>query len=137
VNKSSKCESATPFAPRKSKSAGQNSAPCFRLSQIAAPRQILVRLCQLTNFGEIRDIEVRHGEPVFGSASQVLVDLRLDANEAPRAETRLLDFDLCQEFCRLLLQLDRIENGRIARIEIRAGLPRRILFESHVGRMSA
>jgi hypothetical protein len=115
--------------------AGQEAPPWIRFSQLSAPRQLLVRLCQLINFGEIRDIEVRGREPLFGAASVVLVDHRLDADEAPRQEGALPDFNLCQEICRLLSRLDQIENGRISRIEIRSGLPRRILFESHVGRL--
>jgi hypothetical protein len=72
---------------------------------------------------------------LFGAASVVLVDHRLDADEVPRLEGTLPDFNLCQEVRRLLAQLDLIENGRISRIEIRAGLPRRILFESPVERL--
>jgi hypothetical protein len=92
----------------------------------------LVRLCQFTNFGEIRDVEVKAGEPVFGSLSQILVDLRLDVDEVRRPEAVLADFVLGREMRRLVGEIERIENGRIARIEIRAGLPRRILYEMPV-----
>jgi hypothetical protein len=92
-----------------------------------------VRLCQLVNFGEIQNINLQNGEPVFGSASRILVDLRLDDNEAPRRESTLPDFAVSREVRRLLTEFDRLENGLVTRIEIRAGLPRRIQFEAPVG----
>jgi hypothetical protein len=107
----------------------------IRFSQISPQRQVLVRLCQLINFGEVRDLDVRNREPVLGSSVVVLADVRLDADEAMRCEARLSDFTLCQELRRLLAQLDGIEHGRITRIEIRAGLPRRMLFETQVQRL--
>lgn len=119
-------------ASGKSKGTGADS-PLSRFSQLSSERQLLVRLCQLVNFGEIRDIEVRNREPLLGAASRLMVDVRLDSEEAPRRESSLPDYSLCQEICRLLAEFDRLENGRVSRIEIRAGLPRRIQFEALVG----
>lgn len=115
-----------------SKGAGADS-PSFRFSQLCSERQLLVRLCQLINFGEIRDIEVRNREPLLGSASRLLVDVRLDSEDSPRRESSLPDFNLCHELRSLLAEFDRLENGKVSRIEIRAGLPRRIQFEAPVG----
>lgn len=120
---------------RRSSEIGLDSLTSVRFSEISVPRQALIRLCQLTNFGEIRDIEVRGREPIFGSASAVLVDVRLDADEVTRPESVLPDFTLRQELRRFLSQIDQIETGRINRIEIRAGLPRRMLFEVSVRRL--
>ena len=111
---------------------GADTPPCPPLSQLSGERQLLVRLCQLVNFGEIRDVEVRNREPVLGSASRLLVDVRLDSEESPRRESLLADFNLCNEICRLFAEFDRLENARISRVEVRAGLPRRILFEAPV-----
>ena len=105
-----------------------------RFSQLSEARQLLIRLCQRINFGELRDIQVLDREPVF-EASQVLVDRRLDGDETARVEAQIPDFELCDEFRRLLDQLDVIDQGRISRIEIRAGLPRRLLFESPFSRL--
>jgi hypothetical protein len=118
-------------ASGKPKGTGADSTPS-RFSQLSSERQLLVRLCQLVNFGEIRDIEVRNREPLLGSVSHLLVDVRLDSEESPRRESSLPDFSLCHEIRRLLAEFDRLENGRVSRIEIRAGLPRRIQFEAPV-----
>src|SRR5258708_6263087 len=100
-----------------------------RFSQLSLPRQALVRLCQDMNFGEIRDIEVRDGEPMFGSAPIVLIDVNLDSDEGMRPEAAIPDFELRREVCQLMSRLDEIRDGRIERIEVRAGLPRRISYE--------
>jgi hypothetical protein len=56
----------------------------------------------------------------------VFADIRLDVEEHPRDELSLPDFVLCAEFHRLLSMLDEIADGEISRIEIRAGVPRRL-----------
>jgi hypothetical protein len=121
------------FAIGKSQGAGAGRLPCSRFSELSWERQFLARLCQVINFGEIREIEVRNREPIFGSVSRILVDLRLDNDESSRPESTLLDFNLSHELCRLFAEFDQLENAQISRIEIRAGLPRRILFEAPIG----
>lgn len=104
----------------------------FRFSQLSPRRQALVRLCQRVNFGQIEKLHVENAEPAFESETVALVDEKLDAGEMPRPESELADFELPAELCRLMTRLDEIKNGRIERIEVRAGLPRRVLFESRL-----
>ena len=100
-----------------------------RLQQLSAPRQYLVRLCQLINFGRIEDLELRRGEPVFSPAPRVFLDVRLDLEDAVRSEQGLPDFAIPEEIHRLLARLDAIQDGNIERIEVRAGIPRRLIVE--------
>ena len=102
------------------------------LSEVSAPRQVLVRLCQSVDYGQILELHVRVGEPVFNPAPLVLRDIKLDADYAGRPETELADFTLSAEVCRLLDRIDEIKAGRIQRIEVRAGIPRRILIEAQL-----
>jgi hypothetical protein len=60
----------------------------------------------------------------------VLVDVKLDQDEGPRPEVELRDFELCSELRRLMSRFDGIKNGKVARLEIRSGVPRRAIFES-------
>jgi len=104
-----------------------------RFSQLSRSRQNLVRLCQRTNFGHFLDLVVCDGEPVLSDlAPRVLADIRLDVDEQPRPEVGLDDFLLCAEFRRLLARLDHIVCGTIPRIEIRAGVPRRMILQRSV-----
>jgi hypothetical protein len=60
----------------------------------------------------------------------VAVDVKLDSDEEPRTELGLTDFVLCDEVCRLMDRFDQLKNAKIERIEVRAGIPRRVVFES-------
>src|SRR3954453_24062281 len=103
----------------------------LRLSSVTLRRQQLIRACQVLGFGEVRGILVQDGDPNL-EAGSLMADERLDRPEDPRPEIGLNDFELCQEWCRLLARLDQIRNGVIERIEVRAGIPRRVLFDARI-----
>jgi len=92
---------------------------------------MLVRLCQSVNFGQINDLSVRDCEPILECpAPSVFVDVRLDVPAQPRDEISTADFALGAEVRRLMALLDKIEKGKITKIEVRGGLPRRVTFEA-------
>ena len=114
-------------------SLGQATATArVTLSEISAPRQALVRLCQSVDYGQIIGLQIRDREPVFNPPPTVLLDVKLDADCGPRREAVLDDFILREEVHRLLERIDRIEDGRLDRIEVRAGIPRRVLIETRL-----
>jgi hypothetical protein len=82
------------------------------------------------NYGSIQGLCVKEGDPVLSPPPLVLADIKLDSDEESRTELDLTDFVLRDEVCRLMAQFDRLNNARIERIEVRAGIPRRVLFES-------
>jgi len=98
--------------------------------QLSAPCQRLVRIFQSINFGRIEDLEVRSGEPVFNPAPRVLITVELSSDEGARAEYDLGDFALPKETVRLMDHLSELGHGTVAIIEVRAGLPRRLVIES-------
>ncbi len=100
----------------------------IRLSDLSSPRQVLVRLNQDIVYGQILDLHVRDGEPVFDPLPTIVRDIRLDGDGASRPESVLADFVLRQEVCRLLQCLDELQNGKVQRIDVVAGIPRRILI---------
>jgi hypothetical protein len=97
-------------------------------SQLSIPRQALVRLCQRINFGSIQGLCVKDAEPVLSPPPLVHIDVKLDADEAPRPEAALSDFELCGESCRLMNRLDEFKDTTVERIDVRAGIPRRLTF---------
>ena len=100
-----------------------------RLTQLSAPRQALVRLFQSVNFGQIIGLTIRNGDPAFHPEPTVLLDVKLDADNGERPEAGLADFTLCDEVRRLLAHLDQLRNGTVERIEVRSGVPRRVIIE--------
>ncbi len=115
--------------PPGKKAAAQATPSLRRFSHLSASRQALVRLCQATNYGLIRNLEVRDSEPVFSPPPVVAVDVKLDADEGPRPELDLTDFVLKAELCRLLDLLDEFQTATIEHIEVRVGIPRRVIFK--------
>ena len=105
----------------------------LRFSQLSPARQTLVRLFQSINYGHIQNLTVEDQEPLLGNASPVaLADIRLDVEDPPRVELDVVDFILCAEVTRLLALFDKIQNANISKIEVRAGIPRRIKIEHQV-----
>ena len=105
-------------------------ATALRLSNLSPARQALVRCCQAINRGSIEGLEVRQSEPAFDPLPVMVRDVKLDKEEEPRPELRLSDFMLSNEIMRLLSLLDEMKCGVIRLIEVRDGIPRRMLLES-------
>ena len=104
----------------------------LRFSQLSPARQALVRLCQSTNYGHIQNLTVEAQEPVLqGVLVIATTDIRLDAEDQGRGELLLDDFILCAEVTRLIALFDKVQNAMISKIEVRAGIPRRISLEHH------
>jgi hypothetical protein len=108
-------------------------SPTLRLSNLSPQRQHLVRLCQRLNFGSIRGLAIREGDPVFDPPPLLFADVKLDRDDPPRPETELADFDLVQEVVHLMNRLDDLITTTIELLEIRAGIPRRVVFRAAVG----
>jgi hypothetical protein len=114
---------------------GVSPSPCIgaanaglRFSHLSSTRQALVRLCQNINYGSIQALCVNDGEPVLTPPPEVFVDVKLDADEPPRPEVDLPDFEVCGQVCRLIRELHELGTGIIEHIEIRGGIARRIVF---------
>jgi hypothetical protein len=99
------------------------SQRALRFSELSPQRQILVRFCQQTNYGFIRDLEVRDRQPVFDAPNAVLVDFKLDCADEPRPETALMDFQLPDEVLRLMDRLDKLITTKLESLEVRGAFP--------------
>jgi len=100
-----------------------------RFSDLSGARQAFVLACQSVVFGKITGLLVQDAEPAFTAKTKVFVDVKLDSKERPRLEESLADYELSAELVRLFSKLDDIRNGIIEQIEIRSGLPRRLVFK--------
>ena|SRR5579862_4103547 len=65
----------------------------------------------------------KRGRPSKGPTFQSLPDVY---GPPARAELELEDFALCTEVCRLLAQIDALQNGTIEKIVVHGGVPRRV-----------
>jgi hypothetical protein len=103
-----------------------------RFSEVSAPRQALIRHCQKIGFGKIGPFLVRDREPVLTPETEIFLDVKLDSDAAPRPERQLSDFALSQEIVRLLSKLDAFGDCVVEHLEVRAGIPRRIVLKAKI-----
>jgi hypothetical protein len=102
----------------------------IRFSDLSPARQTLVRVCQAINHGSIEGLKVRISEPVFDPMPVLLRDVKLDSDGESRPEAGLSDFVVSAEVLRLMRLVDEMKCGTIRHVEVRAGIPRRIVVES-------
>ena len=100
-----------------------------RFSEFSALHQLFIRRCQGIGFGKITGLRVRDGAPVFDDTTEVYEDLKLDTDDAPRPELELIDFVLSAETVRFFQRLNALCDGVVEQIEVRAGVPRRVVFK--------
>lgn len=98
----------------------QTTVSNLRFTQLSPARQALVRLLQTVNYGQIQELLVRDGSPIFEPAPVVIINAKLYRDDGPRPELALADFVLRDGVLRLMTRLDDLRNGTIQCINVRA-----------------
>jgi hypothetical protein len=99
---------------------------------LSAPRRKLLELMQRYNFCRFENLQVRAGEPVFDSGLRVMQEIRVGGSNGPRPELCQDDFLLRAPVIEFFEHLNRVGEGRIPLIEVRYGLPARLVLEQPV-----
>ncbi len=102
----------------------------MHMEGLSPAKQRLLRLFQTINFGRIEELEIRNGEPEFNPPPRIFVELKLDAADGSRPESRLNRFPLRSQVERFFDQISRLKDGAVEVIEIRHGLPFRMVVEA-------
>jgi len=90
-------------------------------------------MMQALNFGRIEQLAVAGGEPIFHPPPKVSRELKFGAENGPRPELSLDDFVLKAEVRALFDAITEIGDGVIERIEVRHGLPFRMIVAERCG----
>jgi hypothetical protein len=102
-------------------------------SSLSSPQKRLLETMQKTNYGRIEGLLVREGEPVYVPPPRVVRDVKLGAaDNGMRPELEAGDFALKREHIELFEQLRRFGNGTIECIEVKGGLPFRLMVEQRM-----
>jgi hypothetical protein len=96
-------------------------------SSLSHRRRKLLEIMQNLNYGRIEDLSIERGEPVFDGAS-TFKEIKLGSENYPRPELHQSDFVLRNEVLELFRYLDELGNGRIPLIQVRSGLPCRVVI---------
>jgi hypothetical protein len=100
-------------------------------STLSAPRQKLLGLMRQMYFGKIEDLVIQGKEPSFDPTPRITQEIKLgiDGGQLP-AEGQ--DFALKRSVTDLFGYFDRLGDGSVVTIEIRHGLPARLLVSRSV-----
>ncbi len=103
-----------------------------KLSQISKQdlsscRAGLIELMQSINFGRIEKLPLRNGEPVLSPRPTVVREHKFGGDNGPRPELGTSDFLLKQQVVELFKFLDEHQSGTIDMLEIKHGLPFRVI----------
>jgi hypothetical protein len=96
---------------------------------LSGPRRQLVELLQDVNFGKLENLLVRAGEPQFAPAPRVIRELKFGGDNGSRDELAAPDFLLKAQVVELFNYLDQLQNGVVNVLEIKHGLPFRLIIE--------
>lgn len=96
---------------------------------LSAPRQRLVEAMQRIAFGRIEQLHVRNGDPVFEPPPRIVQEIKIGADGEPEPGSLTSDFALKKHVVELFQHLAQVRNGKIEAIEVKHGLPFRIILE--------
>ncbi len=104
-------------------------ADTLALASLSPAGKRLVRLMQELNFGQVRDLVVRDGEPVFDPPPRVIREVKFGGENGLRPETAKGDFALKAQVRELRAQLEALGDGVVECIEVKHGLPFKMTVE--------
>ncbi len=101
-------------------------------AQLTAGLKRLVEWMQRIYFGRVEGLPVRCGQPVFDPPPRIVREIRLGGERGPHPMLNSEDFVLRSEVQQLFAEMERIGEGMILLIEVRYGLPARMVFEEEM-----
>ena len=93
----------------------------------AEQRRVLIELMQRVNFGRIERLTVHDGQPVLIPHPAVVREHKFGGENGPRPELGVADFQLKQQVVELFAFFDQLQNGVIDVLEVKHGLPFRMI----------
>jgi hypothetical protein len=103
-------------------------------SELSPARRRLLELLQQINFGQIEHLVIRAGDPVFDPEPRVVHEIKFCAAEnGPRAELAAGDFRLKGQLVELFRTLDALGDATVERLEVKHGLPFRLIHAKSPG----
>lgn len=104
---------------------------------LSEPRRRLVRHMQRLRFGRIETLVIRGGEPVFDPPPNFVREHKFGGENGPHPNLRADDFLLKDQVVDLFRQLDALSDGVITVLEVKHGLPFRMLVAERPGGRAA
>lgn len=90
-------------------------------------RRRLLELLQKVNFGRLESIRFQNGEPLFEPHPIVVREHKFASENGARPEIHASNFQLKQQVVELFEYFDEIRNGVVDVLEVKHGLPFRMM----------
>lgn len=97
------------------------------LGSLPPERRRLLRLMQQMNFGRFEELVIRDGQPVLEPPPRQVHEFKFPGDNSPRPELSADDFLLKTQVVELFQHFDQLGDGTIEVLEIKHGLPFRML----------
>lgn len=118
--------------------AGPAHRPAGSNKQSLSPgRRRLLELMQRLLFGRVENLLVRSGQPVFDPPPATVREHKFGGENGPHPKLGADDFLLKEQVLDLFHQLDALGDGVIAVLEVKHGLPFRMLVAEPPGNRAA
>ena len=104
---------------------------------LSEPRRRLVRLMQRLLFGRIENLLVQCSEPVLDPQPTTIREHKFGGENGPHPKIRADDFLLKDQVVDLFRQLDALGDGMIVVLEVKHGLPFRMMVAEPPGSRAA
>lgn len=98
-------------------------------ASLSPARRRLLELFQRLNFGRLESLAVRCGEPVCDPQPVLIREHKFGGENGPRPELTTTDFLLKQQVVELFAFFDELHDGVIDVLEIKYGLPFRMIVK--------
>ena len=96
-------------------------------ASLSPARRRLLELFQQINFGQLESLDIRDGEPILDPMPRRQFVIKFCGENGPRPELSQSDFSLKQQVVELFAFFDQRQNGVIDVLEIKHGLPFRMV----------
>lgn len=106
--------------------------PGLTKAALPEPRRQLLELMQSINFGRIEGLMIRDGTPVLAPPPRLVREVKFGGDNGPRPERDANNFVLKAQVVELFQHLDQLGVGAIEVLEIKHGLPFRMLVAQAV-----
>ena len=101
--------------------------PHANKASLTPARRHLLELFQRINFGRVEGLVFRDREPVLSPPSRIVREVKFGGENGPRPELGISDFLLKSQVVELFAYFDKTQNGVIDVLEIKHGLPFRMI----------
>lgn len=96
-------------------------------SSLSPRRNRLLEICQQVGFGRVEDLVFEDQEPLFDPPPRIVREIKFGGENGPRPELGTADFLLKQQVVELFEFLDERQSGTIDVLEVKHGLPFRVI----------